>query len=104
MQGCGSGAEADRMFCAYPRRERFFELLHLGSGGEPIRTQRFHNRLNVVVIDRLAAVGQQRVAHWLSALHGEHFPDRRVCAHAVALCGCRIITFCDSDEPPPINS
>src|SRR5207245_8900282 len=103
-QDSRSVAEADSMYGAYRRSERFFELIYLGYGGQPIRAQRFHNRLDVVFIDRLAAIGQQRVAHWLSALHGEHFPDRRVCAHAVALCGCRIITFSDSGEPPPINS
>ena len=45
------------------------ELADHGAGGEPVRTQHGHDGRDVVVVDRLASVGQQLLTHGRAAVN-----------------------------------
>ena len=55
---------------AHPRCKTFFELANFGSSGKPIRSQHVDDSLDIVFIERLPTVGEQRRANGRSPVDG----------------------------------
>ena len=56
MQSSRALRNSDRVRCSYACGNRLFEGSDMGPHGEPITTQRFNYRGDVIFIDRLTAV------------------------------------------------
>ena len=81
MEGRSTRTEADRVFRSHIGGEGFFKLTHLGSGSQPIGAQDINNCLNVVLVNRLMTVRQQRGANRCATVNREHSTGCRTGAH-----------------------
>src|SRR5438445_278262 len=64
MQRRRSGAEAHRVFRIDVSSEPLLEFSYLRPCRDPIGTQHFDHGIDVVIVDLLMAVRQQRLPHW----------------------------------------
>src|SRR5438128_2492158 len=79
MERCRARTKTHCVPCADPRCKGFFERANFGSGREPIRSQHVDDSPDIIFIERLPTVGEQRLANGRCPVDGQQFPAN--CCH-----------------------